>query len=148
MLELFNSEKVDYLIVGGYALAFHGAPRFTGDLDLYVRPDRENAGRILRALECFGFGSLGLTADDFIEPERVVQLGLPPVRIDILTSLTGVSWNDAWLHRANGAYGGVPVFFIGKTQLVINKKALSRHRDLADIEALGLKPDEITPGGR
>ncbi len=95
LLGLFNAHHVDYLIVGGYALAFHGAPRFTGDLDLFVKPDPQNAQRILEALNDFGFGLLGLTREDFIQPERVVQLGVPPVRLDLITSLTGVTWPEA-----------------------------------------------------
>ncbi len=95
LLALLNKYKVEYLIVGGYALAFHGAPRFTGDIDIFVRPEPQNAARILNALHEFGFGSLGLTEEDFSTPHNVVQLGTPPVRVDLVTSLTGVSWEDA-----------------------------------------------------
>lgn len=97
LLVLFNARHVEYLIVGGYALAFHGAPRFTGDLDIFVKPDSINAQRILHALEAFGFASVSLTASDFEHPDQVVQLGVPPVRIDLITSLTGVSWDEAWI---------------------------------------------------
>ena len=137
LLELFNAHKVDYLIVGGYALAFHGAPRFTGDIDILVKPDTENSKRVLAALDEFGFGSLGLSEADFTLPENVIQLGIPPVRIDIMTSLTGVSWENARLSRAAGRYDDTPVYFIGKKDLVANKKALGRQKDLADLEALG-----------
>jgi len=137
LLELFNALDVEYLIVGGYALAFHGAPRFTGDLDLCVKPDGENAQRILDALDEFGFGSLRLTADDFQQPEQVVQLGVPPVRIDLITSLTGVSWEEASGGRAAGTYGDVPVYYLGREQFVENKRATGRQKDWADIEALG-----------
>ena len=137
LLELFNSLSVEYLIVGGYALAFHVAPRFTGDLDLYVKPDAENAQRILDALAEFGFGSLHLTADDFQQPEQVVQLGVPPVRIDLITSLTGVSWAEAAGGRVAGTYGDVPVYYVGRDQFVKNKRATGRQKDRADIEALG-----------
>jgi len=136
LLELFNAHKVEYLIVGGYALAFHGAPRVTGDIDLFVRPCVENAGRILSALEQFGFGGLDLSTEDFIRAEQVVQLGVPPVRVDLMTSVTGVSWDKAVVGRVAGKYGGVPVYFIGRQDLVSNKRALGRKRDLADIEAL------------
>jgi hypothetical protein len=137
LLELYNAHGVDYLIVGGYALAFYGAPRFTGDLDILVKPDHDNAQRILAALSDFGFGSLGLTQEDFIRPERVVQLGLPPVRIDIMTTLTGVAWPEAWAGKESGLFGDVTVGFLGRQQLVANKRALGRKRDLADLEALG-----------
>jgi len=137
LLELFNAHKVDYLIIGAYALAFYGAPRYTGDLDILVRPDQENAEKILQALEEFGFGSLNLNADDFAAPDKVVQLGMPPVRIDIITSITGVSWEEAKASRIAAPLGNVPIFYIGKETLIRNKHALGRKKDLADIEALG-----------
>ncbi|NPU84953.1 MAG: hypothetical protein HPY65_10740 [Syntrophaceae bacterium] len=137
LLALFNAHCVEYLIVGGYALAFHGVPRFTGDLDLLVKAESANARRILAALEAFGFGSLGLSESDFEHPERTVQLGIPPVRIDLITSLTGVSWDEAWAGRVSGRYGDIPVAFIGREQFVVNKRATGRVRDLADIEGLG-----------
>lgn len=133
LLELFNAREVEYLVVGGYALAFHGAPRFTGDLDLYVRPQRENAERVIQALEDFGFGSLDVTTDDLAAPDRVIQLGVAPVRVDLVTSISGVSWAEAWAGKAQG----VPVRFLGRKQFVANKKASGRRRDLADLEALG-----------
>ena len=137
LLELFNKNKVEYLIVGGYALAFHGAPRFTGDIDLYVRPVRENAERILGALDEFGFGSLDLSEDDFANSGKVVQLGVPPVRIDIITSVSGVSWEKADMSKVPGQYGQTPVCFISREDLVTNKRATGRRKDAADIEALG-----------
>jgi len=137
LLELFNAHKVEYLVVGGYALAFHGAPRFTGDIDLLVKPDSENAKRILTALAEFGFGSLDISEDDFTVSQRVVQLGVPPVRIDIMTSLTGIRWEKVMAGKVSGNYGEISVHFIGKEDLIANKKALGRKKDLADIEALG-----------
>ena len=137
LLELFNAHGVDYLIVGGYALAFHGAPRYTGDIDLLVEPVPENARRVIAALTEFGFGSLGLSAADLEQPEQVIQLGMPPVRIDIITSVTGVSWAEAWEGKASGQYGGLPVYYLGRDQLLTNKRATGRNKDLADIEALG-----------
>jgi hypothetical protein len=137
LLELFNAHRVDYLIVGGYALAFHGAPRFTGDLDIFVKPDPENAQRIIAALTDFGFGSSGLTPVDFTHLERVVQLGIPPVRLDLITSLTGVTWTEAFAGKKAGLYGDIPTWFIGRQQFITNKRALGRKRDLADLEALG-----------
>ncbi|MBP7830135.1 MAG: hypothetical protein KA248_09485 [Kiritimatiellae bacterium] len=137
LLELFNELKVEYLIVGGYALAFHGAPRFTGDLDILVRPGAENAARILQALKRFGFGSLALSEHDFLKPDQVVQLGVPPVRIDLITSITGVSWEEANTGKVQGTYGEVPVHYIGLRQYTVNKRASGRKKDLADLEALG-----------
>lgn len=137
LLALFNAKNVEYLIVGGYALAFHGAPRFTGDLDIFVKPDPENARRILNALHDFGFASLGLQEDDFIQMDHVIQLGFPPVRIDIITSLTGVRWEEAWSTRTEGCYGDIPASFIGRDQFIANKQATGRAKDLADLEALG-----------
>jgi hypothetical protein len=139
LLELLNSHKVEYLVVGSYALAFHGAPRFTGDIDLFVKPEGANAKRILSVLDEFGFGSLNFSESDFTSPDNIVQLGVPPVRVDIMTSLTGVSWDKAQAGKVSGSYGDTIVFFIGKKDLVANKKALGRTKDLADIEALGDK---------
>ncbi|CAB5099915.1 hypothetical protein D3OALGA1CA_1358 [Olavius algarvensis associated proteobacterium Delta 3] len=139
LLELFNVHHVEYVIVGGYALAFHGAPRFTGDLDIYVRPDPENAARIMEALSNFGFGDVGIHNVDFEETGKVIQLGVPPVRIDIVTSLTGITWEDVSSDRVAGVYGSVPVHYIGRDPFVRNKKALARYKDLADLEALGEK---------
>ncbi len=137
LLELFNKHKVEYLIVGGYALAFHGAPRFTGDIDLFVRPTRENAKRILAALCDFGFGSLDLSEDDFTTPGKIIQLGVPPVRVDIITKISGVSWEKAESDKVRGSYGQTPVCFISREDFVTNKKATGRKKDTADIEALG-----------
>ena len=137
LLGLFNAHKVEYLIVGGYALAFHGAPRFTGDIDLLIKADSENARRILGALDEFGFGSVDLSEVDFTCPNNVVQLGVPPVRVDIITSLTGVGWEKAESDKVHGNYGDIPAYFISKADFVANKRALGRKRDLADLEALG-----------
>jgi len=137
LLALFNAHRVDYLIVGAHALAFHGAPRYTGDLDIWVRPDVENARRILQALDAFGFGSLGLTADDFTAPDKVIQLGTAPVRVDLVTSITGVSWEQAMAGQVEGRYGDLDAHYLGKKELIQNKRALGRKKDMADLEALG-----------
>ena len=136
LLGLFNEQNVEYLIVGGYALAFHGMPRYTGDLDILVRPDSANAQRILKALDLFGFGLLGLAAADFENPERVIQFGEPPVRIDLITSITGVSWEEAFSSRVQGNDDDIPVYFLGREPFIRNKRAIGRAKDLADIEAL------------
>ena len=137
LLASFNDAGVEYLIVGGYALAFHGAPRFTGDMDIFIRPTADNAERILTALAAFGFGEVGLTASDFQTPDNVVQLGVPPVRIDLVTSIDAVTWAQAYRSRLPGAYADVPVHYIGRNEFVANKRAVGRKQDLADIEALG-----------
>jgi hypothetical protein len=139
LLRLFNNHNVEYIIVGGYALAHHGVPRYTGDIDLYVKPDKINAQKIIRALKDFGFGSIGLTETDFMSPLRVIQLGVPPVRIDIITSVTGVTWDEAFSGRSMGKYDDLTVYYLGRDQLITNKKALIRKKDQADLEALGEK---------
>lgn len=136
LLALFNANAVDYVIVGAHALAFHGAPRYTGDLDLYVRPGPDNAARVMASLRDFGFGSVGLSEKDFAGPDQVIQLGYPPIRIDLLTSISGVSWEDVFAHRVPGRLDDVPVHYIGRKEFLSNKRASGRKKDLADIEAL------------
>ncbi|RJP74935.1 MAG: hypothetical protein C4524_12370 [Candidatus Zixiibacteriota bacterium] len=135
--ELLNAHEVEYLIVGSMALAHHGAPRATGVIDFLVRPSAENAPRVLKALDEFGFGSLGFTVEDLTNLHNVIQLGYQPVRIDIITSITGVSWEEAWQGRDQGNYGGVPVYYLGKREFIMNKRASGRKKDLADLEELG-----------
>ena len=137
LLALLNAHKVEYIIVGAYALAYHGAPRYTGDLDILVRPQAENERRILQALDDFGFGKLDLAEEDFFFPGKVVQLGVAPVRVDIVTSLTGVSWEEAAAGRVKGTFGDVAVYYLGKEEFLRNKRALGRKKDMADIEAIG-----------
>ncbi len=137
LLGLFNVHKVEYIIVGGYALAYHGAPRYTGDIDIYVKPDPQNAGQIMKALADIGFSSVGLTIKDFENPDKVIQLGVPPVRVDIITSISGVSWKDAFSGCVDGKYGNVPVKYIGLNEFIINKRTTGRKKDLSDLEALG-----------
>ena len=137
LLKLFNVHNVEYLIVGGYALAFHGSPRYTGDIDILVKPDEMNAQRVLEALNEFGFGSIGLDISDFMYQNKVVQLGVPPVRIDLITSISGVSWEDVSAGSVDGMFGEITVNFIGREQFIANKRAIGRLKDQADIEALG-----------
>lgn len=136
LLGLFNAHGVKYIVAGAYALAFHGAPRNTGDINILVQPTAENADRILQALKDFGFGSLGLKREDFELPDYVVQLGVPPVRVDITTSITGVSREEAEAGKAEGTYGDIPVHYLGRKQFVANKRATGRKKDQADLEAL------------
>lgn len=137
LLKLFNDHGVEYIIVGGYALAFHGAPRFTGDLDLFIQPSHDNARDVLSALTEFGFSFPNLTLDDFQKPDTVVQLGLPPIRIDLITSISGVSWEEANAHKEAGMYGEIPVCYLGRNEFIKNKTSSGRKKDLADLEALG-----------
>ena len=134
---VIERNDVAYLIVGAHALAYHGAPRYTGDLDILVQPNRQNAARILQALGAFGFDELGLTQEDFAVPDKIVQLGVAPERVDIITSLTGVSWKAAVFGSCAGHYGDISVRYLGKGEFVRNKRALGRAKDLADIETLG-----------
>jgi hypothetical protein len=137
LLRLFADFQVEYAIVGGYALAFHGAPRYTGDLDVLVSTRPENAKRIMEALQEFGFGDSNLNASDFTEEGRFVRLGHPPVRIDVLTSISGISWEEVQANRVMGKYGDTDVPFISRDDFIRNKRASGRTKDIADIEALG-----------
>ena len=137
LLELLNAHKVEYVIVGAHALAYHGSPRYTGDIDVFVRPSTENARRIMAALIDFGFGSTGLSEADFSESGKVAQLGYPPIRIDLMTSLSGVTWKEVFSNKSPGMYGDVPVHYIGRDQFIQNKRKAGRKKDLADLEALG-----------
>ena len=127
---------VRFLVVGGYALAAHGHPRMTKDLDVLVEPDPSNAERLVAALGDFGFGTIGLETADFIEPGAVVQLGYPPIRIDILTSIDGVPFEQAYDRRADVDVDGRHVPVIGRDELIANKRATGRLQDLADVERL------------
>ena len=136
-IESLNSHHVDFVIVGAYALAFHGSPRYTGDLDILVRPNLENAARIEQAIRDLGFASTDLKAADFAVPDQIVQLGHPPLRIDLITSLTGVTFDEVWQERVPAELDGVPVSFIGRDAFIKNKKAIGRMKDKADLESLG-----------
>ena len=135
-LESLNRNEAKYCIIGSFALAVHAKPRYTKDMDILVEPTPSNAKAVLRALEDFGFKSPDLTENEFLDPERVIQLGYEPVRIDILTSIPGCSFGDAWDGRITARYGDVDAFFIGKEQLVRAKRASGRKQDLADLELL------------
>ena len=136
LLALLTEHRVEYLVVGGHAVAFHGYPRFTEDLDLYVRAEPDNASRVVAALEAFGFASLGLTIADFVADDRVVQLGRAPNRVDFLTRLRGVDFEGAWARRVGGELGDVAVWILSRSDLLKNKRATGRPQDLADAAAL------------
>ena len=137
LLKLFSNFDVEYVIVGGYALAYHGAPRYTGDLDLLISTDANNVRRVLSALREFGFSSSTLTEADLTQAGRFVRLGHPPVRVDLLTSISGVTWEEVRTSRVEGKYGDTKVFFIGREEFLRNKRASGRAKDFADVEALG-----------
>lgn len=136
LFAFFNARKVKILIVGGYAVAFHAKPRFTKDIDLWVEPTPKNAERVLAALSDFGFGSLSLAVEDFTQPGRIVQLGRPPNRIDLMTTVQGLTFEAAWQGRVEGRYGGERVFYLGRSDLMRNKELVARPQDQADLEWL------------
>lgn len=135
-IELLNSHEVRYLIVGGYAVAYHGYPRMTGDIDFFLAVSEENAVKMEAVLRDFGFGGLGLTAQDFLEPGKIIQLGYPPNRIDLLTSISGVNFAEAWEDRVTDELDGLLVNFVGRKTLLVNKAASGRPKDRADLDAL------------
>ncbi|MFM9070668.1 MAG: DUF6036 family nucleotidyltransferase [Acidimicrobiaceae bacterium] len=135
-VELFVAKDVRFLIVGGYALAAHGYPRATDDFDAWVWANSVNAEKIVECLTEFGFGKLNLSADDFTTLDRVVQLGYPPYRIDIITSISGVEFDSAWANRLVIDVDGLQVPFIGRDDLLTNKRATGRPKDLLDVEYL------------
>jgi hypothetical protein len=137
-IESLNSSGVDYLVVGAVALAHHGLPRYTGALDILVRNSPENAQRVESALAAFGFSGPGLKAADFVDSYRVIQLGIPPVQIDVLTSITGVSFEQAWAGRVQVQLEDTPLNMIGRDALIQNKKGTGRAKDKANLEALGV----------
>jgi hypothetical protein len=136
MLSALSAEAVEYLLVGAYALAAHGLPRATGDIDIWVRPTRENAVRVIRALRSFGAPLGDLTSDDLSRPGTVFQMGVPPQRIDVHTAINGVEFDEAWPGRLTARLGGIEVFVLGREELLRNKRAVGRARDLVDVQAL------------
>jgi len=138
LLVVFADGEVDFVIVGAYALAFHGAPRASGDIDVFIRPTLANAERVFAALARFGapLASAGVTAAEFARPGTVYQIGLPPRRIDILTEISGVTFDEAWESRVIAEVDGRAVGFIGRTVLLKNKVAAGRPKDIADVARL------------
>lgn len=137
LLRAFIDHSVRFMIVGAYALGVHGRPRATGDLDVWVDPTPDNAESIIRALDQFGAPTGEITAADFSQPGIVFQMGLPPLRIDVLTELSGLTFPEAWSSRTQAPFGPLTVDVIGREAFVKNKRATGRARDLGDIEALG-----------
>lgn len=135
-IELLNAHNVRYLVVGGYAVALHGHPRYTKDLDVWIELSPDNAENIINALEEFGFGSLGLKPEDFLERDQIIQLGYPPNRIDILTTLKDIQFNDCYKEKVEIQIQGIKINFIDLENLKLNKRATGRPQDLADAENL------------
>jgi hypothetical protein len=136
MLSALSAAGADFLVVGAHALAVHGLPRATGDLDIWIRPSAENATRVHRALQLFGAPLTSISSDDFTQPDLVIQIGIVPCRIDVLTGLTGVSFEDAWSRRTELRLDDLTVPVIGRDDLIRNKQAVGRPQDLIDVAAL------------
>lgn len=134
--ELLNSEKVEYLLVGGYAVGLHGYTRSTGDIDAWVRPSAENASRVAKVLRKFGFSAKSIDERSFAEPGKVFQIGIPPVRIDVLTQVSGLNFDEAYRNRQTEKLGDVPIALISLEDLKTNKRASGRNKDLADLDNL------------
>lgn len=141
-----NRNRVEYVIVGAYALAFLGAPRYTGDVDVWIRPTPSNAEALLQAVEEFGFKSLALTQQDILSG-NIIQMGSAPMRIDLITLLDGVTADEIWAGRKAGPFGEQAVFYLDKEIFIKNKRAAGRPKDLADVAALG-EPPKGRKGGR
>lgn len=135
-IALLNANHVEYLLVGGYAVMFHGYPRFTGDMDVWIRPTESNALKVLRALGEFGFAGLGLGVKDLTAKDTVVQFGYPPLRIDVMTGIDGVNFEECFARRLITDVSGVSVNLIHLQDLKTNKRATGRYKDLNDIDHL------------
>lgn len=136
LLRLFNRHSVKYCIIGSYAVAFHAKPRYTKDMDILIEPTVENSRRVLKALNEFGFKDLDLSEKDFHSKNKIIQLGYEPVRIDVMTSVPGCSFEEAWLDKVIGDYGVEKVYFIGIDKLIKIKKISDRHLDMEDLDLL------------
>lgn len=136
LLSEFNAREVRYLVVGGYAFSFYAKPRFTKDLDLWIDPEDANAQRAWSALAAFGASLAEARPEDLTRPGTILQIGLPPNRVDVLTRLAGLSFDEAWEARAQGRYGDQVAWFLSRAHLIRNKRAVGRTQDIADAEAL------------
>jgi hypothetical protein len=141
---LLNSNEVEYLVVGAFAVAYHGFPRYTADLDILVRSSEQNVERVLKTLGEFGFGSIGISKEDLLSSDSVIQLGVKPNRIDILSSISGITFDEAWATRQEADLDGLRANFIGRDALIQNKLATGRARDQGDAEELRKR---TPPGG-
>ena len=141
LLLAFNARNVEYLIVGAHALAAHGHVRATKDLDVWVRPEQSNAQKVIQALSDFGAPLTELTADDLSRKKTIFQIGMPPLRIDIITNIDGVEFSEAWPDRLETSFGGVPALVISRHHLITNKRTAARLQDLADVQQLEAASD-------
>lgn len=135
-IKLLNTHNVKYMLIGAFVRAFYGRPRYTGDMDIFIETTVINSEAMMNVISDFGFGSTGISANDFLNPDQTIQLGNEPRRIDILTGITGVDFTDAWMNRVRTEIDGIPVNILSKEDYIKNKKALGRHKDLADIEEI------------
>jgi predicted nucleotidyltransferase len=135
-IHLLNTKSVKYVIVGAWALAFHSRPRYTGDLDIFVAREPGNAQKLMEVIVAFGFAQTGIKQDDFLAVDHVIQLGREPNRIDILTGISGVTFDEAWDTREQGNISDVTMVFISRDLLIKNKRAANRDKDQADIKLL------------
>ena len=135
-LQLLNSHQVEYLLIGGYAVGYYGYPRATADMDIWIAIAPENAAKVVKVLQTFGFGADEVTPDLFLKEEQIIRMGLPPVRIEILTTISGVSFAECYTERQVDVLDGVEVNLISLAHLKVNKKASGRYKDLNDLENL------------
>lgn len=133
---LLNSNGVEFVMVGAHCLAFHGVPRYTGDIDFFVNAAPENSEKLEKVIQAFGFGQTGLQREDFLAPDQVIQLGIAPNRIDLLTGIDGVTFAEAWSTREKAILDGLPIPVLSRELLIRNKLATGRPQDLADVERL------------
>jgi len=135
-LRLLNEHDVEYLLIGGYAVAYHGYPRATADMDIWIARHPQNAGKIVAALKAFGFADPELSAELFLQEKRIIRMGMPPVRIEIATGISGVEFDECYTARVTDELDGVRVHLIGLTHLKLNKRSAGRYKDLNDLENL------------
>jgi hypothetical protein len=140
LFSAFNAASVKYLLVGGYAVAFHAEPRFTKDLDLWIEPSEPNARAAYGALTAFGAPVALLSAADLATPDQILQIGVPPNRIDVVTSIDGVAFESAWPNRVETTYGTERIWVVGRADLILNKRASGRPQDLLDVAVLERHP--------
>ncbi len=135
-IELLNKNKIEYLVVGGYAVGIHGYPRYTGDIDIWIKISNEIADKMVSVLDEFGFGEYELKREDFLNSINVIQLGYPPLRIDIIMSIDGVNFEESYSKRVEKVIDGMPINFIGFEELIKNKRASGRDKDIIDLKNL------------
>ena len=135
-LRLLNLNKVEYLVIGGYAVSYYGYPRATGDIDIWIAMDPQNAQRIVTVLSEFGFSKEHLSSELFLKENQIIRMGMPPIRIELMTTISGVAFKECYQSRVVDTIDGVEVSFINLADLKKNKKSAGRHKDLGDLESL------------